>query len=824
MNLLISLGLNQRDLAEKEGKRRELARKFFLLNRFSFANRYRRLQLCLPVTLLQFLLIASHFILSATVQASVISITDQGQISFNNQFETYEDHEHQLSVESLVEAFDLNLWEPPNPRNTNVGFNDSSYWLTAQLLNENPKAVKRILELQYPLLDEVEIALVHKGDIVYRYQTGDKYSHNHRPLADRYFLFPIDIPVGESRLFIRAATKGALNVPLKLWTEPALWQARAVSLLAQGSFFGILLVMCAYNGFLFFATRDRSYLYYVIYVAMFAAHQACVRGFAFQYAWPENLPWNDHVQDFFVIFTVTAALAFFKEFLSLSTQRPVLDRLLKLLIWGWILVGAVAVVLDKTVLVWISSMGTMVSVIVALACAVVLWIQGFRPAKLFLLAWLCLLVSVLIYITKNHGILPSNFFTEYSLQIGSVIEVCLLSFALADRITYLKRNEQNATELAIRAESEITAKKDFLSKVSHEIRTPMNGVLGMIQLLQITQLNGTQKRYADIIYRSAKALTNVISDILDYSKMEKGKLDLQLSNMNVRELMRDMQSIFAKPAAEKNIEIVQEVDSKLPETIRVDEVRVRQIFINIISNAIKFTDHGSVKLIAKPLGDEYINFEIEDTGSGMSQQQVDKVFAEHVDGDPSHTEGAGLGLVISRQLIELFGGELSIKATKQEGTSVSFYLPMVQPAEVSPEVSDEAAPYTKPVRSYSKTILVVDDDVPSQEVVQSMLQRMGHRVCVVENGQEALSAVKDNEQYWDMIFMDCEMPQMNGFEAVQRIREWEKEKGFEKAVVVGLSAHNHPTYLRRCIQSGMQTYLIKPIEFSDLKSIMRMNS
>lgn len=814
MNLIISL----------DGRQQLFKRHIAFLNRFQIINAYQRQSHCLAVFVVMFLLIASQFFFSSVAYSSAIKISNQDQINFSNSFETYEDYEHKLTVESLVQNFDLNLWEPPNPKNTNVGFNSSSYWLTVQLHNENPTNVRRILEMQFPLLDEFEVALVYQGDIVYRFQTGDKYPYNHRPLADRYFLFPLDIPAGESRLFIRASTKGTLNLPLKLWTESALWQARMVSLLAQGAFFGILLVMSIYNGFLFFATRDRSYLYYVIYVSMFAVHQACVRGFVFQYAWPEGIPWNDHIQDYFVIFTVTAALMFFKEFLSLSTQKPALNRALKVLIWAWISVAAVGALLDKSVLVWISSMGTVVSVVIAYVSAIVLWLQGFRPAKLFLLAWLCLLTSVLIYVTKNHGLLPSNFFTEYSLQIGSIIEVCLLSFALADRINYLKRNEQSATEMAIRAESEVNAKKDFLSKVSHEIRTPMNGVLGMIQLLQITQLNGTQKRYADIIYRSAKALTNVISDILDYSKMEKGKLDLQLSNVNVRELMTDMQSIFATPAAEKNIQLIQEVDAKLPETIRVDEVRVRQILINIISNAVKFTDHGQVKITAKPMGDNLVNFEVEDTGLGMSQQQVDKVFAEHLDSDPHQTDGAGLGLVISRQLIELFGGELSIKASKQTGTSVSFYLPMVQQAEVLIAPQEEPIAFTKPARSYSKTILVVDDDVPSQEVVQSMLQRMGHRVCVVENGQEALSAVRDNEQYWDMIFMDCEMPQMNGFEAVQRIREWEKEKGFEKAVVVGLSAHNHPTYLRRCIQSGMQTYLIKPIEFSDLKSIMRMNS
>ena len=753
--------------------------------------------------------------------ATITLSDDIGLQDFDNQLQSYEDFHHQLTVAKLVSDFDLHIWEPPHPSNTNVGFTSASYWLTTTIKNPYRTSRERVLEMQFALLDDFEVALVQNGQVLYRYRTGDKYPHSNRPLNDRYFLFPIEIPPGESRLFIRSTSKGTMNIPLKLWSQEALWETKAVSLLGQGLFFGILIVMSIYNGFLFFATRDRSYLFYVIYVLAFIAHQACVRGFVFQYVWPETLSWNDHIQDYFVIFSVLAALQFFREFLSLKVQQPHIDRLIRWLIYSWIAYAFIAPFLDKVVTVWLSSAGTFLSITVAGSGAVHLWAKGFRPAKLFLIAWMFLLSAACVYILKNWGILPSNFFTEYALQLGSVFEVCLLSFALADRITYLKRKEQDATESAIRAESEILAKKEFLSKVSHEIRTPMNGVLGMIQLLQITQLNGTQKRYADIIYRSAKVLLNVISDILDFSKMEKGKLDVQLSNTNLQELLMDIKAIFARPTAEKNIELICDLDDELPDVMRTDEVRLRQILINIISNAVKHTERGRISITITPMSGQRVNFRVSDTGSGISKQQLGIIFSETSEVEKISSEG--LGLVISKQLVELFGGKMVIQSTLNEGTTIDFYLPLQQ-ADLDLPQSTTQEPVRRSLRSYSKTILVVDDDVPSQEVVQSMLQRMGHRVSVVENGQEALAAVQDNQQSWDMIFMDCEMPQMNGFEAVQKIREWEQRQGFEKSVVVGLSAHNHPTYLKRCIQSGMQTYLVKPIEFSDLKSVMRMNT
>jgi len=381
---------------------------------------------------------------------------------------------------------------------------------------------------------------------------------------------------------------------------------------------------------------------------------------------------------------------------------------------------------------------------------------------------------------------------------------------------------RNLTEAKTKAEAASQAKSNFLATISHEIRTPMNGILGMLQALRSSPLNQEQHQQAEIAAHSADNLLRVINDILDFSKIERGNLDFENQPFAFTETIRSVVALLKPAAAEKSLHFAVNIDPGLPEYVVGDQVRLRQVLINLLSNAIKFTPRGSVGITIsqEPLGDigyARIHFVVHDTGVGMSPEVQAHLFELFTQGDSSVKRrfgGTGLGLAISQRIIQRMGGEIRPRSTLGQGTEFTFTIDLPLAPRPLPR-KQENTPAPEALSPLKGHVLIVEDDTINQQVVSLMLQKMGLTTEVAENGIAGVTAA--SSRHFDLILMDIQMPELNGFEATRRIRQ--KLAG-KPLPIVALTANAMPEDRQASKEAGIDDFLTKPARMQELHACL----
>jgi signal transduction histidine kinase/ActR/RegA family two-component response regulator len=396
-------------------------------------------------------------------------------------------------------------------------------------------------------------------------------------------------------------------------------------------------------------------------------------------------------------------------------------------------------------------------------------------------------------------------------------------------ITARKQTEQEMQKAKEAAEQADRSKSAFLAMISHELRTPMNGVIGFTNLLLDTELTATQKDFTQTIQQSSNALLVLIDDILDFSKIEAGKLELEIHPFDIRHCMHDATVLLSPQAAAKGISIAESIDENVPKMIFSDATRLRQVVVNLMGNAIKFTSQGKVQLKVKANG-EMLRFEVHDTGIGMTPEVVARLFQPFAQGDSSTTRrfgGTGLGLAICKRLIELMGGDISVESTPGKGSIFSFAIPLAElpPPRYVPRpemqtmvlptnlIKNEKRPESF-AEEYPLRILVAEDNSTNMKVALLLLQRLGYRGDPVRNGVECLEAV--NRIKYDVILMDMQMPEMDGIECTRQLRA-----AGNNVRVIALTADALIDAQSRCLAAGMNDYVTKPIARDKLERALR---
>lgn len=607
-----------------------------------------------------------------------------------------------INLEYLVANLNSIDWQVSQGETPNFGFNLKPHWFWVTVTNESLKSVSWLLQVYYPLIDFIDVYHLKSDGSMHQWHTGDRLPYNSRPIDHPDFLFPLELGfLEQTQLLIRIENAGAMQAPMKLWNEREFFKLVQKETIPQGIFFGLFMVLILYNLFLYLSTRDLSFLYYVVFASGFLLYFMTVDGYGFQYLWSDSIIFQQYGIYLFISMTLFGMSEFTINFLGITKK----DWKTYLMLRAITIATALCLL---SVLFIPYKISIQIIVLITFYASVISTIVGIKSIKdkgtsasLYASGWIVMAIGFMVLVFDKFAVIPSNQYTALSAPVAVVIFSLLLSFALGYRIQEERKNrmiaekkfilsqtesleaklkanklEYQSEQLRIRSEAEIQAKNSFLAMMSHEIRTPLNGIMGLSHLLKNTDLNDKQKQYIDTIFISGESLLIIINDILDYSKILAGKLDIESIPVDIFELVNNCTSILSNILKENNISLYVSISPAVPFVIKSDPIRLRQVVLNYLSNAIKFSNNKDIhlNLSFNPTASE-LEINVIDKGIGISKDTQKILFNAFSQADSSTTReygGSGLGLAICKQIALLTGGNVGVNSEENLGSHFWF--------------------------------------------------------------------------------------------------------------------------------------------------------
>ncbi|OUS23718.1 hypothetical protein A9Q99_27160 [Gammaproteobacteria bacterium 45_16_T64] len=746
----------------------------------------------------------------------------QGKIDVNKYLFFKEDPLNSLSLSEFKNSTTLTRLKK---QSFNAGFSSSGWWfyLNIKTSPQFKNNTSSFFELHTRYLDYLDIWIYRNNTLIQSSKTGLQRPFSQRAYEAPNFIFPLELDANDNfEIYMHAWGNTTFTMPLAIWEPEALHKREIKEQTIFGMYYGITIVMAFYNLFIFVSTKDRSYIYYVGYVCFLLLFQVAITGFGHQYLWRDNLWILDRITTFSAFSALILGLSFTRYFLHTKENSPKINTTI-FITQGIGIVICIACIISPSAsthnLQFPFSYAWITIIVFATAKAL---LSGYRTARFFALGWFFMIAGVAIKALVTNGDLPTNFFTIYSVMIGSCIEVVLLSIALADRINGLNQDNRGLQQEKYSLLKESSQLKDqFLATISHELRTPMNGVEGSLRLIEHERLPPDIRFYVDTASRSAQEMTALIDRILHFSEVQSGTLVIASNPFDLDKCLRKLASTFKQHCEDKDLQF----NSSFAMTNHLfngDVEKFSELLTIILDNAVKFTLAGSITLYVTERAElspsqSLLKINIVDTGVGIPERESSALFDPFYQVDNSFSRcysGLGIGLAIAKGLLSSMEGEMSF-VPSQQGTNIELLLPLERALPPSPQTPKILI--DSPGHQCHLPMLVVEDNPVNQIVLTRILEKLDVVVLTAENGRKALEVLAEHQV--SVIFMDCQMPLMDGFETTRAIRATEQSSGAHLPIIA-VTANAMSADKQRCLDSGMDDYLKKPIKPSSIKTVI----
>ena len=695
----------------------------------------------------------------------------------------------------------------------NVDLYGTPLWLRADLrIGELRSQDQWLLNTSNTHGGDITLYLVVNGELLQTSNVTANTRYGDRPYLHPRVHFPLQLPANSDVTLLLKVDH--LSLPFlvpSIIVESQLMRTDVVGGIWLGFAFGFLIAMMCYHLVLAAATGDKTYITYSLYVGASMLWIASYSGFTFQYFWPNAPGFQAGASVVLNYLPVFFAIAFAVQFLRLSAVSKKLTRFyygVTAVMAGLVLLRLVNPELNVVLL----SLLVAIAYISFIYAGAVALRKGVVFARFYLIAWTiyCLsIVNWMFWLSGLPSILPSY---SFYLQIAAFdIQVMLLALALAHRI-------RSVNQAKIKADADNKAKSEFLARMSHEIRTPLSGILGMAELLADRLKDKTNVYYTNIIRSSGTSLLTIINDILDYSKFTSGNMELEKIPFNIQRLAVDSLDIFKVRAAEKNIELIADLDLDMPVNLLGDPTRIKQVMLNFIGNAIKFTESGQIVLRVEQVKNstDMVKIAVTDSGIGISAQDQENLFKAFSQANAATTReygGTGLGLSICKQLAQFMHGEIGVDS--QVGKGATFWITARLPPSEAPRSVSE----TSEVDLKGYKVLIVEDNYTFASLLRVQIENWGMTCAMAATGEEALAKLQANferGETFDLISLDLFMPGMDGLETSRRIQKDPRFHAIPRLLLT--SATNYPS--QHTLQAvGILRVSEKPTLPADLKKI-----